>query len=159
MACNKSGSVIGEVDEHIKPSKNTCITEKSSKVHGLDQIFAALCSRMCHVVVDVVAAAVVAHSNNAASSSSMVLDETTIPFFSWIRFFIALCSRMCHVVGGVVAHSTRDCSSLFLQRRVDHRQRTWRRVRTTCLHKLVHRMPVKLTSILGVCAFHWFYRY
>ena len=35
FACDKSGNVIGEFDSHVKHSKNTCITEESSKVHGL----------------------------------------------------------------------------------------------------------------------------
>ena len=30
-----SESVIGELDKHIKSLKNMCITETSSKVHGL----------------------------------------------------------------------------------------------------------------------------
>ena len=33
VACNKSGSVIGEFND-VKPSKITCIAEESSKVHG-----------------------------------------------------------------------------------------------------------------------------
>ena len=30
VACDKSGSIIGEFNEHVKPSKTTCITEESS---------------------------------------------------------------------------------------------------------------------------------
>ena len=35
VACDKSESVIGELVNHIKSLKNMCITETSSKVHGL----------------------------------------------------------------------------------------------------------------------------
>ena len=35
VACDKSGNVIGEFNKHVKPLKNTCITEESTRVHGL----------------------------------------------------------------------------------------------------------------------------